>query len=76
MVGSNTGPVREVIEEGVHGLLTDFFDVSALAARVVSVLKGRAEWDQLCLMAQKKIVDEYDLQAVCLPGQLRIVAGL
>jgi len=38
VVGSDTGPVREVIRDGENGLLTDFFDGPALADRLVGVL--------------------------------------
>lgn len=38
VVGSDTGPVKEVIRDGENGLLTDFFDAAALADRLVGVL--------------------------------------
>lgn len=73
VVGSDTGPVREVIQDGVDGLLTDFFDVAALAHRVVSVLDDREVWAGLGAAARQKVVAGYDLQKICLPGQLRIL---
>lgn len=73
VVGSDTGPVREVMQDGVDGLLTDFFDVAALAHRVVSVLDGREAWEGLGAAARQKVVAGYDLQKICLPGQLRIL---
>ena len=76
LVASNTGPVRELIEDGVDGLLTDFFDVGALANRVVSVLGERPAWVDIGIAARQKIITGYDLQAVCLPGQLSILDSL
>ena len=73
VVASDTGPVREVIEDGVDGLLSNFFDVAALAEKVVSVLGNRRATASLGIAARKKIVAAYDLQTTCLPGQLAIL---
>jgi glycosyltransferase involved in cell wall biosynthesis len=75
LVASDTGPVREVIDDGVDGLLTDFFDVQALVQRVVSALDGRQTLAGLGTAARQKIVSRYDLQAICLPGQMQIVTN-
>lgn len=76
VVASDTGPVREVMEDGVDGLLTDFFDVAALADKVASVLADRAAWAPLGVAARQKIVAAYDLHSTCLSGQLAILNGL
>src|SRR5678815_452071 len=40
VLASNTEPAREVIEHGRNGLLADFFDVDALAAEALKVLRS------------------------------------
>jgi glycosyltransferase involved in cell wall biosynthesis len=42
VIGSNTEPVREFITHEQNGLLADFFDTAALAAKVVSVIENAA----------------------------------
>lgn len=37
VIGSDTAPVREVVEDGRNGLLVDFFDVDGLVERHASV---------------------------------------
>lgn len=71
VVGSRTGPVEEVIEDGHHGLLVDFFDVSALADRVVEVLQHPARHQHLAAAARAHAVAHYDLRSQCLPRLLR-----
>lgn len=75
VVGSATAPVMEVIEHGRNGLLTDFFDHEALAATVSQALEERASNEQLRQAARQTILDKYDLHRVCLPSQLRFLAG-
>jgi len=43
IVASDTAPVREFIEHGVSGLLTDFFDAEALADRIEDILDNRVD---------------------------------
>ena len=42
IVGSDTAPVREFVEDGVSGVLTPFFDPALLASRVLDVLNDPA----------------------------------
>ena len=73
VVGSDTQPVREVIEHGRNGLLVDFHDPSALATTVAQALARPDAMAPLRAQARKDVVDRYDLRRVCLPRQLELV---
>jgi len=73
VVASNTGPVQEVIEPGVQGLLVDFFDIHALADRVVEVLGQREKYREIGANARARVVDRYDLRTHCLPQQVHML---
>ncbi len=75
IVASRTAPVEEVIEHGVNGLLTDFFDPQALAASVADAMQRRACLGHLREAARNTIVQRYDLQRHCLPAQKRFALG-
>ena len=73
VVGSNTEPVREVIEHGRNGLLVDFFDTQALASQVVAVLQNPAQYRALGVAARQSVIARYDLRSVCLPQLLALI---
>jgi glycosyltransferase involved in cell wall biosynthesis len=75
VVASNTGPVQEVIEHGVNGLLVDFFDVAALSRQVIEVLGHPATCQSLGVCARKTVVERYDLKTRCLPTLMKMLAG-
>jgi glycosyltransferase involved in cell wall biosynthesis len=70
VVASNTGPVREVIEHGVNGLLFDFFDTAALSQQVIDVFSDPNKFKALGERARQSVVQRYDLQTRCLPQQM------
>lgn len=76
VVGSDTEPVREVIEHGRNGLLVDFFDRERLAATVAGVLEDPARYASLREAARRSVVQRYDLSTVCLPRQVALVESL
>jgi glycosyltransferase involved in cell wall biosynthesis len=76
VVASNTGPVQEVIEHGVNGLLFDFFDPVALSRQVIDVLGNPGAYQDLGRRARQTVMDRYDLQTRCLPEQIRLISGL
>jgi len=76
VVASDTPPVTEVIRDGENGLLVDFFAPAALAERVEAVLADRGRYARLAQEARDTICSEYDLQTVCLPRQLALIAHL
>lgn len=61
VIGSDTGPVREVIRDGVNGLLTDFFDPAALADRLVEALDHPARFEGLRQAAIETVRQRYDV---------------
>ena len=76
VVASSTAPVQEVIEDGVNGLLVDFFSPSALAERVCTVLDDRSMAARLGRQARESIIERYDLRRYCLPAQLEMIRSL
>ena len=76
VVGSNTAPVREVIEDGRNGLLTDFFDPERLAHRVAFALENRSRLGSLREAARQTAIDRYDLTSICLPRQIEFTLGI
>jgi glycosyltransferase involved in cell wall biosynthesis len=73
IVGSDTAPVREVIQHGHNGLLTDFFNHEALARSVADALERGAELGKLREAARETIVQRYDLKSRCLPAQIELL---
>lgn len=76
IVASDTGPVREAIADGDTGVLTDFFDAPALAARVCGLLDDPDRRRALGERARAVARERYDLQRVCLPAQIDWVESL
>ena len=62
VVGSNTPPVAEVIEDGVTGHLVDFFDVDGWADKLAEVLADPEAQEPIRKAARQHIIDTYDLK--------------
>jgi glycosyltransferase involved in cell wall biosynthesis len=73
IIGSDTAPVREVIEHQRNGLLIDFFDAQALARCVADALERRIALAPLRSAARQTILDKFDLGQRCLPAQLSLL---
>lgn len=71
IVASNTPPVVEAIEHGQQGVLVNFFDHQAIANAVIELLENPEQRATLGSNARKRAVENYDLQTVCLPKQLK-----
>jgi len=72
VLASDTAPVREVIADGVNGLLCDFHAPADIAAKAAAALARRAELAPLRRAARQTVLDRYDLSR-CLPAQMRLV---
>ncbi|AMV38240.1 glycosyltransferase [Planctomyces sp. SH-PL62] len=64
VVGSDTGPVRELVRHEETGLLADFFDVDGLARQVLRVLDDPAGHRRLGEAARRRIEEEYSLDRI------------
>jgi glycosyltransferase involved in cell wall biosynthesis len=76
VIGSSTPPVKEVLTEGVNGLLVDFFDVEGWVKSITRALSKPAEFQPLRKAARQGILERYDLNAICLPRQIRLIEAL
>lgn len=75
VVGSRTPPVTEVIEDGVNGLLVDFFDVAGWSAQLIEALAHPERFMRARAAARETAVERYDLRGVCLPRLIAFVEG-
>jgi glycosyltransferase involved in cell wall biosynthesis len=62
VLGSDVGPVREVIEPGVNGLVEPLFDVDRLAETALRVLRDPAAYAPLGVEARRTIEARYSME--------------
>jgi glycosyltransferase involved in cell wall biosynthesis len=62
VVASRTAPVTEVIEDGINGLLVDFFSPQEIAERVEEALKHPTDMLSIRAEARATIQKKYDLE--------------
>lgn len=72
IVASDTAPVTEVIEDGVNGLLVDFFSPKQISDRVIEALDNPEKMAAIRTKARETILESYDL-ANLLPQHLQWV---
>ena len=76
IVASDCAPVREFMEDGTHGLLTDMYDQTALIARITHALDNRANLTHLQSAARARILGKLDDKAVSYPARLEWLTNL
>ncbi|RED14116.1 glycosyltransferase family 4 protein [Pontivivens insulae] len=62
IVGSNTAPVQEVIDDGAQGVLTDFFDPEALSSKLSDVLQNPGRYAGMRVAARERVLERFELQ--------------
>jgi glycosyltransferase involved in cell wall biosynthesis len=75
VIGSDTAPVREVIEHDKNGLLVDFFNPEQLAQTVCQVLAQPQAFAHLRVAARQTVVDRYDFYTCALPQYMALIEG-
>ncbi len=73
VVGSRTQPVQELIDDGVHGRLVDFFDVEGWSKMLTKGLAHPGRFLDLRAAARQTILRNYDLRTNCLPRTVAFV---
>ncbi len=76
VLGSDTAPVAEVIEDGRNGRLIGFFDVDAWSCEMIRAMEDPSRDDPLRAAARQTVVARYDLNGICLPAQIDYVESL
>nr|WP_230966279.1 glycosyltransferase [Nostoc sp. NZL] len=70
LIGSKTASVTEVIQDGVNGLLVDFFSPQEICDRIAEALNHPERMAAIRAKARQTILDRYDL-AQLLPQHLQ-----
>jgi len=71
VLASDTAPVREMVQNGVNGVLCDFFNVDALAELTNQLLDRRDEYKVLGRQGAAIIKEKYSVD-VCLPKMVEL----
>lgn len=72
IVGSDTAPVREIMEHGYNGLLTDFHSHERIATDLIGALQNRDKLGSIRTRARKTIQERYCLSRT-LPKQVDLL---
>lgn len=71
IVASDTPPLSEAISHDKTGILVNFFDFKALAQEVCALIDDPSKRERLGKSARRFVQENFDLQEVCLPKQLK-----
>jgi hypothetical protein len=74
VIGSDTAPVREVLD-GENGMLVPFFDAGTLADRVIEALQHPRQFHSMRVRARQTVLDRFDLNRICLPEMMALLHG-
>lgn len=70
IVASDTAPVKEMLHPNETGILVNFFDADDISNKVIELLQNKQERERLGNNARAFIMNNYDLQKICLPKQI------
>jgi glycosyltransferase involved in cell wall biosynthesis len=73
IIGSDTPPVMEVLQDGENGLAVDFFSPIEIADRVDQILDHPTRMQHMRDAARQTAVKEYDFTTVLLPRWLSLM---
>ena len=64
VLGSNTDPVKELIEDGKNGVLVDFHNVQVIARAIVRILESPERYALVRAAARETIVAQYSAEEI------------
>jgi len=73
VIGSDTAPVQDAIENGVNGLLFDFFDIDALSDALIRACHSPEIYSPLRRSARETVLARFDRDRLCRPAWLRLI---
>src|SRR5690606_22869545 len=65
IVGSDTEPVREVVDDGRTGLLVPFFEPRRLAERLLEAIAAPERFEDIRRRARVLMLERYDQRELC-----------
>lgn len=74
VLGSDTDPVKELIEDGKNGLLADFYNVQAIARAIIRTLEAPEKYREIRAAARRTIVENYSAEDIYAKKE-RLFAG-
>jgi glycosyltransferase involved in cell wall biosynthesis len=74
IIASNTAPVTEVIQDGINGILADFFSPKNIVTKVEHALDNPDNMKKIRMNARDTILEKYDLNDL-LPKHLKWIEG-
>ncbi len=75
LLASDTDPVREVVQDGVNGVLVPFFEPEVIAFKVVHALDHREQYQEIKDNARQTVLDGYDKRDL-LPRHLSLICNI
>lgn len=75
LIGSDTAPLQEVVQDGKNGLLVDFFSPEQLAKRVDEALDDREKMQPIREAARRTIEERYALKKL-LPLHMELIGDV
>jgi glycosyltransferase involved in cell wall biosynthesis len=76
VIGSDTGPVTEIITDGKNGLTVPFFDTDVLGQKVVAHLKGDVKGTSAMKKSAQKFIQKTFEKKVCVEHLLNFITRL
>ncbi|ATE64034.1 glycosyltransferase [Rhizorhabdus dicambivorans] len=73
IIGSDTAPVRELVQHGANGVLCDFFDIPALTAAMVRAVREPQAFAAMRKAARETVVPRYDGRRTGVPAWLELI---
>lgn len=72
IIASETAPVKEIIQDGINGILTDFFSPEKTVDKMEEVLNNLEKFQHIRTNARETIKNNYDLKSL-LKGQVELI---